>query len=245
MRIPEPMREQPPTTAGTPTVWGSMQQRVQGSVQGIDGHVAMLLLVGIAVFIAMSLARPNTFPTRHNITSMASQLSEIGILTLGMVLAMLIGGIDFSVNATANLSAISAASVLQFYLPDAGATGGAAPFILLAFGTGLLTGALCGVANGLLIGYVRVPAILATMTLFTGLAVGITRGSTMSGFPPSVLAIGNGTRLGIPIPLLVLLALAFVVWFLLTRTTYGFKVYMLGSGQGRVKQRVAQGPTIT
>jgi simple sugar transport system permease protein len=67
------------------------------------------------------------------------------------------------------------------------------------------------------------------MTLFTGLAVGLTRGSTISGFPASVLAIGNGTLLGIPIPLLVLLALALVVWFLLTRTTYGFKVYMLGT----------------
>jgi simple sugar transport system permease protein len=226
------MRKQPPSAPGTPTLWGAWRQRVQARVQGIDGHVAMLLLIGIAVFVAMSLARPNTFPTRLNIASMASQLSEIGILTLGMVLAMLIGGIDLSVNATANLSAIFAAMVLRFYLPDAGAAGGALPFILLAFGVGWLTGALCGAANGLLIGYVRVPAILATlstMTLFTGLAVGLTRGSTISGFPASVLAIGNGTLLGIPIPLLVLLALALVVWFLLTRTTYGFKVYMLGT----------------
>lgn len=163
---------------------------------------------------------------------MAFQLSEIGILTLAMMLSMLIGGIDLSVNATANLSAIFAGMTLLRFNPGGEAIAGNALYIPAAFGVGLVTGLVCGVINGLLIGYIRVPAILATlstMTLFMGLAFGVTGGSSISGFPDAVLWLGNGTLLGIPIPLLVLLGLALIVWFLLNRTSYGFKVYMFGT----------------
>ncbi|MFO7635664.1 MAG: ABC transporter permease [Caldilinea sp.] len=198
----------------------------------MDGHVTLLLVIAVVVFVLMSLARPRIFPTTTNITSMAFQMSEIGILTLGMMLSMLIGGIDLSVNAMANLTAISAGLVLNRFLPGGVVNAGNAIFIPVAFLVGLGTGFVCGAFNGFLIGYVRVPAILATlstMTLYMGLAFGVTGGSSISGFPESVLWIGNGSLLGIPIPLLVLLALALVVWFLLNRTTYGFKVYMLGT----------------
>ena len=57
--------------------------------------------------------------------------------------------------------------------------------ILLALGVALATGAVCGLLNGVLIAYVEVPAILATlttMTIYTGLAFGITKGTSISGF---------------------------------------------------------------
>ena len=198
----------------------------------LDGHITLLLVIVVVVFMLMSLARPRVFPTVTNITSMAFQMSEIGILTLGMMLSMLIGGIDLSVNAMANLTAIFAGLVLNRFIPGGVVDANNALFIPVAFLVGLLTGFLCGAFNGFLIGYVRVPAILATlstMTLYMGLAFGVTGGSSISGFPESVLWVGNGSLLGIPIPLLVLLALAVAVWFLLNRTTYGFKVYMLGT----------------
>ncbi len=196
----------------------------------LDGHLTLLVIIVIAVFALMSLARPRAFPTVNNINSMAFQMSEIGILTLGMMLSMLIGGIDLSVNATANLSAIFAGMMLNQFLPGGAAGGGL--YIALAFGVGLLTGLACGAFNGILIGYIRVPAILATlgtMTLYAGLAFGVTGGSAVSGFPAAVLRIGNGRLLGIPIPLLILLLLSLLVWFMLNRTPYGFKVYMLGT----------------
>ena len=96
----------------------------------------------------------------------------------------------------------------------------------------LATGAVCGLLNGVLIAYVEVPAILATlttMTIYTGLAFGITKGTSISGFADPVLYIGNGYLLGIPMPMVVLIVCVVLVWFLLERTTYGFKVYMVGS----------------
>ena len=100
------------------------------------------------------------FPTGDNISSMAFQVSEIGILTLGMMLAILIGGIDLSVNATANLSAILAGMVLARFVPEGQAASTNLLYILLAIGVAFAAGAICGLINGILIAYVEVPAIL-------------------------------------------------------------------------------------
>ncbi len=204
--------------------------------QRVDTNIALLFGIVVVVFLAMAIARPTMFPTPDNISSMAFQVSEIGILTLGMMLAILIGGIDLSVNATANLAAIFAGMLLIRLVPggDAGTGGGLWALwpIALAFGVALVTGAVCGLINGVLIAYVEVPAILATlttMTIYTGLAFGITKGTSISGFSDAVLFIGNGYLLGIPMPMVILIVCVIIVWFLLERTTYGFKVYMVGS----------------
>lgn len=223
------MNQQQPPATGNPQPASPTRSR---RVQRFDTHVMLLFGIVVVVFLAMSLARPTMFPTAGNISSMAFQVSEIGILTLGMMLAILIGGIDLSVNATANLSAIFAGLLLSYLMPGGEVSGGAAGYILLAITLALATGALCGLFNGLLIAYVEVPAILATlttMTIYTGLAFGITKGTSISGFAPPVLFLGNGHLLGIPMPMIVLTLCVIVVWFILSRTTFGFKVYMLGS----------------
>lgn len=198
----------------------------------LDPHTLLLLAIAVAVFSAMSLARPRIFPTGNNLASMSFQVSELGILTLGMMLAILIGGIDLSINATANLAAILAGMTMTWFIPGGTLTAGNSWFLLVALAVGLVTGILCGLLNGYLIGYIRVPAILATlstMSLYMGLAFGITGGTTVSGFPEAVLFLGNGQIAGVPVPLLIFIGALLVVWFLLNRTTFGFKVYMLGT----------------
>jgi simple sugar transport system permease protein len=227
------MKLQVPPAAGEPQPQDRKKPRVR---QRVDTHIALLFGIVVVVFLAMSLARPTMFPTANNVSSMAFQVSEIGILTLGMMLAILIGGIDLSVNATANLSAIFAGMLLVRIMPGGNVSAGGDAWslgpILLALGVALATGAMCGLLNGVLIAYVEVPAILATlttMTLYTGLAFGITGGTSISGFASPVLYIGNGYLFGIPMPMVVLIGCVLLVWFLLGRTTYGFKVYMVGS----------------
>ena len=89
-----------------------------------------------------------------------------------------------------------------------------------------------GAVMGLLIGYLEVPAILATlgvMTLLNGINVVVTKGYTLSGFPPFLLGIGNGTVLGIPIPFLLLIVACLLLAVLLNRSRFGVGLYMLGS----------------
>jgi simple sugar transport system permease protein len=246
--VPGAVRQKPSWNKGEQGSWGMKSQEPAAGEpqpekrtkprrrQRVDTNIALLFGTVVVVFLAMAIARPTMFPTPDNISSMAFQVSEIGILTLGMMLAILIGGIDLSVNATANLAAIFAGMLLTRLMPggDAGAGGGlwALWSIALAVGVALVTGAVCGLINGVLIAYVEVPAILATlttMTIYTGLAFGITKGTSISGFSDAVLYIGNGYLLGIPMPMVILIVCVIIVWFLLERTTYGFKVYMVGS----------------
>jgi simple sugar transport system permease protein len=198
----------------------------------LDTHSLFLLLLAALIFALMSLAMPRQFLTIANLESMAFQMSEVGILTVAMALAMLIGGIDLSITATANLSAI-AAGLVMVYLSSPGFP--SAP-VLLAVGGGLLAamavGLVCGLVNGLLIGRIGVPAILATLgtlTLYTGLAYGVTKGRAVHGVPSQVLFLGIGRFLGIPLPLIVFVIVLAVVSVALNHTAYGFKVYLLGS----------------
>ena len=78
-----------------------------------------------------------------------------------------------------------------------------------------------GLINGFLVGYLRVSPILATlgtMTLVKGLAIGLTHGDVVSGFPAGIVFLGNGSLFGLPMPLILFGAVALLVGLLLTRT---------------------------
>jgi simple sugar transport system permease protein len=82
------------------------------------------------------------------------------------------------------------------------------------------------------VAYVGVPAILATlgtMGLFSGIAIIITKGYGIMGFPEKFLFIGSGTILLIPVPMIIFILCALVAVLILNKTTFGFSVYMLGS----------------
>ncbi len=214
---------------------------------GFDAHTLFLLVVVIAIFVLMSLAMPKQFPTTTNFESMAYQISEVGILTVGMTLSILIGGIDLSVVAMSNISAIAAGMIITGMVKPGAPTEQVVPAVALAFLVAVVLGLVCGLINGLLIGRVGVPAILATLstlTLYTGLAFGITRGRSISGFPDQFLFLGIG-KVGIfPMPLLIFAAVLLVVAVILNSTTYGFKVYMLGANPTAARFSGIDNPTI-
>jgi ribose/xylose/arabinose/galactoside ABC-type transport system permease subunit len=157
---------------------------------------------------------------------MAFQLPELGILTLGMMVVMITGGINLSIIATANMAGISAALILKAMegTPTIG--------LLVAFAVCIMVSASIGLLNGFLVAYVGITPILATlgtMTLFNGVAIVVTEGYVISGFSPTVLFLGNGSLLGIPFPLLIFAFCAFLVSILLKKTRTGFSMYMIGS----------------
>jgi len=196
-------------------------------------HLLRLAALAAVIFALFAFLRPELFLTEANFRSMAFQFPEYAILSLAMMLAMLTGGIDLSVIGTANLSAILAALVMTSLAPSApGVTPDVIAVIALAVGVSLLTGALCGAINGIAIARVGIPPILATLgtgLIFTGLAVVITEGRAVLGFPEAFAVIGNGLVGPVPVPVLVFAALALVLMFVLSRTTYGLTVYLLGA----------------
>ncbi len=194
-----------------------------------------LLLIGIfAVLVPFFSLSDDSFFTVRSITSMGFQLPEIGVLSMAMMVTMLIGGINLSVNATANLAAVIAGTFLVTFLPKGAAPNVITLYILGTVLVAILVGLITGLINGFLIGYIGAPPILATLatlTFFTGISTGFTRGRTVTGFPDQFQIIGAKTLLGIPIPFIVFVVVTVAVYILLDHTTFGFKARMLGSNE--------------
>jgi simple sugar transport system permease protein len=206
--------------------------RPHGVVGLLSSEIGRLAVLTVLIFVALSLLDPSRFLTMANFSSMAFQFPEFAILSLAMMLAMMTGGIDLSVVGVSNLSAVVAALILRHFAGDA-ATGLAAGWtITAAIAVALLVGAVGGLINGIAIGYFGLPAILATLgsgLIFTGLAVATTGGSAVLGFPVAFAFLGNGDVFGIPVPLIVFVVIAVIVWLVLERTALGLRIQMLGT----------------
>jgi simple sugar transport system permease protein len=196
-----------------------------------DRQSVLLFSVFTALVLFFSVTE-NKFLTVRSVTSMGFQLPELGVLALAMMLAILTNGINLSINATSNLAAVTAGFFLLHVMPETVSPEQVGFYIVIAFLIALFVGMVCGVINGLLIGYVGVPPILATlatMTFFTGISTGITGGKTVTGFPEQLSIIGSKTMLGIPIPFVVFVFVTLITYLILNRTSFGFKVRLMGS----------------
>ena len=189
--------------------------------------VLILVLAGVLVMM-LSLNGPSFFKL-GNIQSMAFQMPELGVLSLAMMIAMLTSGINLSIIASTNLSGIVMALIMTRMAPEGG---NALGVVLLALLAGVLVSALIGLLNGWLIAYLDISPILATlgtMIMVGGLAIVLTKGYVISGFPKEMLFLGNGMILGIPVPLLILLACAGILALILGRMPLGTRIYLFGS----------------
>ena len=198
---------------------------------GAGGSNFILAAAIAAAFLLFALLAGEAMLSPAALRSMAFQMPELGILSLAMMVTLLSGGINLSVIATANLSALAMAAVLTGWpAPDT-----TLPWLLwqaAAIAAGLLVAGAAGLLNGLLVARLGVSPILATlgtMTLIKGIALGLTRGEVLSGFPEPILFLGNGTVAGIPAALLIFAVAAIVLSIVLGRTPFGGAVTLIGS----------------
>jgi len=201
-------------------MWQSPVSRLFASTEGRLAGIALV------VFVLMAALEPDKFLSLQNFTSMAFQFPEFAILALAMTVTMLTGGIDLSVVGIANLSAVIAATILTQ------ATGGGAGIVVIAYTAAVGVGMMAGLFNGVLVASLGLPPILATLgsgLIFTGIAIALTGGSAVMGFPAATAWIGNSTLLGIPTPLILFALLALMISLVLTRTGFGVKLRMYGA----------------
>ncbi|WP_343073780.1 ABC transporter permease [Atribacter laminatus] len=110
--------------------------------------------------------------------------------------------------------------------------------VIISMTMGILAAMGAGLLSGFLTGYLRVPDMLATlgtMTLLNGVNIVLTKGYTLTGFPKSLITIGNGLFLGIPIPFYIFVIFTFILYIILDKTTFGYSLYMLGSNYTAAK----------
>lgn len=181
----------------------------------------LLLAVLFAEIIAFSLTSPY-FLTFASAANVARLVSEVGIVSVGMLLVILLGGIDLSVGAMMALAGIVAGLAADSGLPIAVAA-------LLAITSGLVAGTL----NGLVVTRAGIPAIivtLASMAVFRGLALGLSGGHSFA-MPESIYWLGQADLFCVPVQFWLFLAVLLVVLALLRRMTAGLKLFAIGNNE--------------
>ena len=141
-----------------------------------------MAVVVLVVFLASQ--SPN-FLTAGNLTVVSRQVALALFISTGMTFVILAGQIDLSVGSVVALVSVSTGLLLV----DAGLNP------VLAMPLAIVAGALVGLFNGTVFAFSRIPSFvvtLGTMAMASGLALGLTTGSTISGFPSAFLFIGQG-----------------------------------------------------
>lgn len=204
------------------------KKKITAYISEYAAFIALVLLV-----LVLGCISPE-FRTASNFLNLLRQATFNGLIAFGMTCVILSDGIDLSVGSTFALSAIICAEMLIAGIP-------ASIAILAALAVGTALGAVSGllVTKGRLQPFI---ATLITMTAYRGLAMIITEGKPISRLAASIKnesgaflfkMLGKGKLVGgpiaIPIPVIILALALFVFWFMLTKTTFGRKIYATGS----------------
>jgi ribose transport system permease protein len=178
--------------------------------------------------------KPETFMTVNNWLNITQQVSILGVVAFAMTVVMVVGDFDLSVGTMASLSGIVIGTLFQSEQP-----------IGVVIVIALLTGLVGGLLNGLLVSYIGISPFvttLGTMTIFGGLALYISGGSTIFGkiIPESFVSFGNEgiylttiaeKKVDLPfLTILTLLTLA-LIWIILEQTVFGRRLYAIGGNK--------------
>ncbi|XBH20398.1 ABC transporter permease [Jonesiaceae bacterium BS-20] len=179
----------------------------------------------ILLFILGTVLSPG-FAQSGNLLSVGQQISQIGIMAIGVTFVIINGEIDLSVGSIYALSAISTGMAI--------ADGMAWP---LAVVLGVVVGAVAGLLNGLAVVFLEVPSFivtLGTLSVFRGVTLLISDGAPISlsasqpGVPEFTL-IGQGRLFGIvPMQLIIFAVVAALGVILLSKSRLGFNTYAVG-----------------
>lgn len=187
----------------------------------LKSRIIYVFLLVMLVFFA--IANPN-FMTVRNLMNVVKQVAIYGIASVGMTYVILLGGIDLSIGSIISLINIVAA----YFMVNMGLHPALAILISLVISTAI------GLLNGIIISQVRMPELIVTFasqTIFAGLAYIICNGTPISRFPESFLAIGQGYVGPIPIPVIIMLIIFAIGWFISEKTFFGRYFYALGGNE--------------
>ena len=163
------------------------------------------------------------FLTVSNLLNVAEQATIIAIIAVGMTFVIITAGIDLSVGSVLAFAGVVMASALHRGLP-----------LPLALVIGLGVGLLCGLVNGALITIGRLPPFIATlgmMSVARGAALMFTEGRPISGFAENFRSLATGEVLHVPTPVVIMVVVYAVAYFVLRRTKLGRYTYAIGGNE--------------
>lgn len=192
------------------------KNKVINYAQDFGALIALILLMA-----GISIASPS-FRTGANFLSLLRQSSINGLIAFGMTFVILTDAIDLSVGSVLALSTALCAGMIT-----AGVPAGLAMILALVLGCAM------GVISGVMVTKGRLQpfiATLITMTVYRGLTMIYTNGKPISNLGDSFIlkVVGKGKFYGVPIPVILLIFL-FLLFYFLLNTTFGRRIYATGS----------------
>ncbi|GIP37955.1 ribose ABC transporter permease [Paenibacillus sp. J31TS4] len=194
------------------------------------------LAVIAAVIVLFSLLNEH-FLTYDNLTDILRSISIVTFVAIGVTLSQIVDGFDLSVGSTVSLTTVVAAALMVWYEQP----------LVVVLAVPLAIGILIGLLNAFLIIKVKIPDLLATLavmyviggihrTYTKGYSVynnmQMTDGTKAPGvFTESFLWIGKGKWLGLPVPVLLMVAAVALVHVLLKYTRWGRQLYVTGGNR--------------
>ncbi len=179
------------------------------------------VLIGLIVLIvAMSIASP-VFLKPANIFNILSQVSRYGIISVGMALIMITGGIDLSVGYVVGLCATFGAFLT---------TALGLPWIVVLI-TVIALGLTIGLANGLLVTRVGLPAFIVTLAtgkIISGCTLLLTKGMPIS-FESPLAVLGSGYIGDVPVCVIIMFAIIIIGSVFAQYTQAGRNIYAIGN----------------
>jgi len=197
----------------------------------------LLILLAMSAFLTW---QTDTFLTSRNIFNNLLFFSWIAIAAFGETMVVITAGIDLSVGSVMAFAGFAAAWLLTYpplveALPET-------PLVILAVVGGLFAGVLVGLINGALITRFRLPpfiATLGTLSIARGITFGATAGWPIRDLPESFMLIGqynvNIANWEVPLPVIIMLAVAILAALFLSKTISGRHIYAVGGNEEAVR----------
>ena len=185
-----------------------------------------VLMVLAGIVIVLTIVAPS-FMRTQNIINIIRQMTEIGIMSIGMTLIIVCAEIDLSVGSIYGAAAMAAALMIK---------DGISPSIALV--AALAFGGAIGFINGFLTTKAKMPSFivtLGTMQIFRSIAYAVSGGKSVGAFSQTaetswVFGLGNNWG-AIPIQIFVMIALYIVAYIIMKKTKFGFQVYATGGNK--------------
>lgn len=206
------------------------QSEHRGLLSRLTSHQTFwVFMAALLACLALSLLT-DTFATERNLFNVSRNFAFVGIIALGMTAVIASGGIDLSVGSAVVLSSMTVAVLMSAGMP-----------FWIGIPAALAVAILLGVVNGVLIAYAGMPPFVVTLGMLSvarSLAMVLSNNKMIYQFGPDhnlLLALGGGSIMGLPNPLIVLVILAAITGFLFKWTRWGQHLFAIGGNENAAK----------
>jgi ribose transport system permease protein len=196
----------------------------KGGIQAFSGYVwlrrNLASIIALMIMVVLLTFTTNSFMVSTNLISVTRQVCVNCFIAFGITCVLICGGIDLSVG-----SVVAAAGVIAVRMANSGMP------VIFAVLVALIFGAIIGLFNGYVISHTTIPAFIVTLSVqisIRGVGYLLTGGLPAQCTNDAFNNLGTGSFLKIPIPVIIVIVTLVILYFIMSRTSFGRHVYATG-----------------